>query len=183
MYRYEVGKPYNPDRKIWEQSNQFLWRGALEIVSFLDGPTAAEVEAVRSGRSEFALYDRDGLAILCFRFTLPDGSGIPWSDGAYHYALTPEAERVVPPDPRALKPEHRVPLHFTLVNATGGEIRALKVVTLSPELTRALFAAIGRQASRPFDRPTYLQSIRDLYRRHTSDELAAACPIHCLGGA
>jgi hypothetical protein len=65
---YAVGQPYHPDRKMWPQTPQFNYRGGeCELVLFFDQPTPAEVRAVKEGRSEFALYDRDGLVVLCNR--------------------------------------------------------------------------------------------------------------------
>ena len=183
-HRLEVGKPYHPDRKMWPQTPQFNYRGGeLELVLFFDQPTPAEVRAVKEGRSEFALYDHDGLVVLCYRFVDPRG-GVPWSDAPYHYHLVPEAQRIPPPDPGKLSPESRAVLHVILVNATGGEIRALKQVSLSPEFTRAMFRAIAYQAVGPFDSRKYDADLKGLYFRFpVSDQLAEACRFRCEGGA
>lgn len=80
---YEVGKPYHAGRKIWPEGSQLHWMdGELELVLFLDQPSRHEIDAVRRGRSEFALFDRDGLVVLLYHF---DGqrATIPWSDASY----------------------------------------------------------------------------------------------------
>jgi hypothetical protein len=47
---------------MWPQTPQFNYRGGqLELVLFFDQPAPAEVLAVKEDRSEFALYDHDGL--------------------------------------------------------------------------------------------------------------------------
>ena len=183
MHVLEVGKPYHPDRKIWPQAPQFSYRGGeCELVLFFDQPTPAKVAAVKSGRAGFALYDRDGLVVLCHRFVHPKG-GIPWSDAPYHYHRVAERERIPPPDPAQLSPESRAVLLVILVNATGGQVRALRQVSLSPEFTRALFRAIGHQAARPFDPRRYDAELKALYLRFpTSEYLAEACPVRCEGG-
>ncbi len=142
-HRLEVGKPYHPDRKIWPQGPQFNYRGG-ELELFFDQPTPEEVRAVKEGRAEFALYDHDGLIVLYYRFADPRG-GVPWSDAPYHYHLVPEPERIPPPDPSKLSPEARAILHVILVNATGGQIRALRQLSLSTELT-------GPRSRRPLTR-------------------------------
>ena len=88
--------------------------------------------------------------MLCYRFQHPAG-GIPWSDAPSHYHLVPQAERIPPPEPGQLTPESRALLEVILVNATGGQIRAMRQLSLSPEFTRAMFRAIAHQAARPFD--------------------------------
>jgi hypothetical protein len=183
MHRLEVGKPYHPDRKIWPLAPQFSYRGGeCELVLFVDQPTQAEVAGVKLGRAGFALYDRDGLAVLCYRFVHPKG-GIPWSDAPYHYQLVAEHERIPPPDPSRLSPESRAVLLVILVNATGGQVRALRQVSLSPEFTRALFWAIGQQAARPFDSRRYDADLKALYLEFpTSVHLVEACPVRCEGG-
>jgi hypothetical protein len=184
MHAYEVGKPYDPGRKIWPQGSQFNCRGGeLELVLFRDEPTPAEVEGVKTGQADFRLYGQDGLVVLLYRFRHGQG-GLPWSDAPYQYHLVAEAERVPPPDPGKLSPESGVLLHIILVNAAGGQIRALRAVSLSPEFTRALVVAIGRQASRPFDSRAYDSQLKQLYIRFlTSDQLADVCTVRCEGGA
>jgi hypothetical protein len=181
VHAYEVGKLYNPARKMWPQTPQFNLRGGeLELVLFFDSPTAAEVAAVHVSAAEFALYhDRDQV-VLCYRFR----PGVPWSDAPYSYHLIPEAERIPPPDPEKLGPETRALLHILLVNATGGEIRVLRAVTLSPEFTRSLYAAISTQAQLPWDKAWYDRRLAELYRRYsTTEALVQACQHRTKGGA
>lgn len=180
---YQVSHPYHPDRKVWPQASQLNWRGGeLELVLFFDRPSRHEVEAVRVGRSEFALYDADDLVVVSYRF---DGkrATVPWSDAPYQWHLVPVADRVLPPEPEAMTTETRVGLHVVLVNAMGGLIEALRLVTLSPEFTQALFAAIRRQAERPYDTTTYDRTLDTLYRRYTSEQLVAASSVRCEGGS
>lgn len=182
-HRFEVGKPYNADRKIWPHGNQFNWmHGELDLLMFYDRPSRHEIEAVRSGRSEFAVYDRDDLVVLSYRF-LGKRADLPWSDAPYQWHVVPAADRVAVPDQEALTPESRVKLWITLVNAMGGLVEALKLVSLSPEVTRVLFGAIRNQAARPYDRTTYQRSLQSLYQRYTNDQLVEASSARCIGGA
>jgi hypothetical protein len=175
LHRYEVGKLYHPDRKIWPQGNQFNYRGGeCELILFFDCPTPAEVDAVKSGLPEFGLYVRDGLVVLCYRFVHPK-EGAPWSDAPYHYHLVPERDRIPPPDPDQLSAESRAILHIVLVNATGGQIRALRAVSLSPEFTRSLFSVIGHQAAGHWDARRYDSQLKAPYfQLPTADRLAGA---------
>jgi hypothetical protein len=192
---YSVGSPYHPDRKMWPDGAQFNYRdGDLELALFPDQPTPSEVKAVKTGRADFGLYDADGLAVLLYRFGHDQGGvpyrfrhdqgGVPWSDVPYHFGLVSKAEQVLPPDPGQLTPETRALLHVILVNASGGQIQALRTVSLSPEFTARLFGAIRAQASGPFDSRAYHSQLKALhYQYPSSSQLAEACSVRCEGGA
>jgi hypothetical protein len=155
--------------------------GELELTLFMDRPTPAETRAIRKGRSEFALYDCDDLVVLSYRF-IGALTTIPWSDAPYQWHLVPPVKWTDPPAPETLTAESRVPLFVVLVNAIGGLIEAQKVVTLSPEFTRRLFAAIRTQASRPYDPAVYDRSLKSLYSKYTSYQLVEASAVRCNGG-
>lgn len=183
MHRYEVGKPYHADRKVWPECAQLHWMdGELELTMFFDAPSRHEVEAVRKGKSEFALYDRDGLVVLLYHF---DGqrATVPWSDASYQWHLVPPDRRVSPPELPAA--ETRVKLFITLVNAQGGLIEALRIQSLSPELTRAIFGAIRRQMDLPWPgRDAYDRTIANLYRRYpNSTDMLVDSVARSPGGA
>jgi hypothetical protein len=184
MHVYQLGKPYHPDRKVWPECAQFNFRGGeLELVLFFDGPSAGEIEAVRTGRSEFALYDGDNLVVLCYRFE-GKRAQVPWSDAPYQWHLLPESMRFPVPDPARLGPGARVILHVILVNATGGIIQALRQVTLSPEFSRRLYRAITHQAAAPWDRAAYDRQLESLYAGYPSTaDLVKACRWTTEGGA
>lgn len=185
MHCYEVGKPYHVDRKVWPECAQLHWMdGELEVVLFFNQPSRHEVEAVRKGKSEFALYDRDGLVVLLYHF---DGhrATVQWSDASYQWHLVPLDRRVPPPPAEVLTAETRVKLYITLVNAQDGLIEALRIQSLSPELTRAIFDAIRRQMDIPWNgRPVYDQAIAALYRKYPDSATMLVDSIaRCKGGS
>jgi hypothetical protein len=189
MHRFEVGKPFAPGPPRPEGA-EFNWRSPeCELIVTMRGPSPDEVEAVRAGPSEFGLFHQYEQIILCYRFGAAPGrkSGVPWSDAPYHIgrlaaAGRPAAESEPPPDPAGLSAESRQLLHVILLDERG-IVRVLRAVTLSPEFTRALYAAIRGQASRPYDRGRYEAELDRLYQTYTSDRLAAACAVRCEGGA
>jgi hypothetical protein len=182
MSTITMGELYDPGCKFWEESSQFNYHpdGDCELVLFLE-PTSADIEAVASGRSEFRLYYRDRLVVLCYRFEHPKG-GIPWSSTPYSYHRVPEHKRVPAPDPRKLSADSRALLHVVLVNATGGRVLAVQSVSLIPEFTRALYTASGHQAVRAIDQD-YDRRLKQLYTEFpTADRLAEACSVGCETG-
>jgi hypothetical protein len=177
---HQVGKPYHPDRKIWPQGSHFnFMNGEFDLLLFFDAPTRHEIEAVRIGRAEFALYDHDDLVVLSYRFE-GKRENVPWSDAPYQWHVVPVANRIAPRED--LGPETRALLSITLVGATDGLIRVLRALTFSPEFTRDLFTAIARQAAAPYDRATYDRKVDSLYQRFDSGQLAAASSFRRFGG-
>jgi hypothetical protein len=68
------------------------------------------------------------------------------------------------------------------VNATGGEIRALRAVTLSPEFTARLFRAIQAQTAHEFGSQAYGSQLKALYLEcPTRGHLVHACSVRCDG--
>jgi hypothetical protein len=213
MHAYEVGKPYHPGRREWPECSEFNYRGGeCELKIFFRSPTPREIEAVQAGRSEFALFHQGDQIILCYRFDAADrpGAGVPWSDAPYSFhrladSGVPEAERALPPDPKAFLDrlaaagkdawkagrlpgeeftcDSRALLQILLIDAATGIIRCLRAVTLSPEFTRALFGAIRDQAARPWDRAAYERALKSITDHHTSEQLAGLASVRCQGGA
>jgi hypothetical protein len=181
MHQYKVGAPYRPDHIIWQKIPQFNCCGEeCELALFMDSPTDCEVAAVEKGESEFAFYADvyDDVILFCYHFGPCEGysKSITWCDAPYSYHLVPEPERIPAPDPQAHSPAARVILHIVLVNAKGGEIRALRAVYLSPEFTKALYEAITRQAARSFNSVRFDSRVRSIYARHSSTAaLARVC--------
>jgi hypothetical protein len=179
-----VGRLYSPERTIWPERAQLAIRGdELELALFRDQPSYQEVEAVRIGRAEFGLYvDRD-LVVLCYHFYGHAGD-IPWRDAPYSWHRVPAAERGAVPDVAQLGPDTRAVLHVVLVDAMGGDIRAVRQLSLSPTFTRSLYAAIANQAALPWEPDDYTRRLLKLMRRHPlTTSLVAASAAWCDGGA
>jgi len=177
MHVYEVGKPYREGRSQLAPAAHYVYRaGEHELLLILDGPSAQEVRDVRSGDSEFALFEADGPLFFLYRF----GKQIPWSDSPFSLWLAPEAERLLP-DPA---PGTKGLLHVILVEAHTGLIRGLRAVSLSAELTAALHGALAKQATTPWrGRTQYDQAIDRIYSRMSSEDMVAAAGARCRGGA
>lgn len=149
MYVLRVGQLYNPKRTSWPEGTQYAFRcGTHELLLFFHGPTTAEVEAVRRGRAQFALYAQGDLLVLCSQF-----GDQPWTDAPFSWHLLPESEREEPPE---LTRDERIALQVILVDAATGIVQVLRLKTLSPGFSRALHRAIRAQRDRPWPgQPTY----------------------------
>lgn len=197
MHVYAVGQPYT-NRRTWPELAQYNYRaGEYELVLFLKHPNVNEVQAVQNGPFEMRLYAKGRLIVLAYRF----GDAIPWSDAPYSIHLVPPEQRILPPEPmpgtrdslRTISVEGAdgiirtlrlsMPdaagalLHIVLVDAADGIIRALRAISMPPEFTSALYAAINAQYQTPFTRADYNGDLENLYARATSADLADLASI------
>lgn len=182
MEKLEVGKPYIPGKNTYDEGSRYVYRqGGHELLLTMATPSRAEVEAARVGESEFALFTEGPLLVLLYRFGRP-GEGIPWGDAPYSWHLLPAEVRDLPS--ADLEAGKRALIHVTLVDAATGLIRSLRLVSLSPELTRELHAAIRAQAAAPWPPAGgYDAALNALYARHpTTESLLAAARGRSRGG-
>jgi hypothetical protein len=180
-----VGKPLVPGRTAWPERADFNYYDAgAELRLFFPTPSPAEVAAVRAGPCDFALVPSGDVLFFLYRFGVV-GAGAPWSDAPYSWHLVPEELRPLPPAPGELGPEVRALLQVILTDAATGLVRVLRAVSLAPDFTRALFAAVAVQAAAPWCGPAaYGRQLADAYRCWpTSAAMLAAAVARCAGGA
>jgi hypothetical protein len=168
MYRLEVGKPYNPavPHQPCPEGGEYNYRGGVhELLLRFAKLTAQEIEDVRRGDSEFALAQAEGILFFLYRF----GQAIRWSDAPYTWHLVPQEHRTDPEPPAT--PNTRAVLHVILLDATTGIVAGLRLVTLSPDLTRALFEAIQAQTQTTWAGwKEYDRHLAAAYRKYPSTE-------------
>jgi hypothetical protein len=170
MHTYEVGKLYT-ERANWPELAQYNYRGGEhELVLFLNRPTSDEIQSVRRGRAEFALFVKHSLIILLYRFD----PALPWSDAPYSIHLVPPEQRTVPARTSA---GQMALLHIVLVDASSGITRALRVISMPPDFTQVLHKAIQEQAKLPFTRSAYNGELEALYQRYPSADLAKMAAV------
>ncbi len=164
LHRYAVGELYNPRRAHWPEAAHYLLRGGVhELVLFWGGLDSATVAAVRSGRIFASALEIK--SVLLFLYKIEGAAG--WSDSPFSWHRLPAEERVLP----AQEQETSALLHVTLVEAETGVVRVLRVVSLTPELTTFLHAAIARQARLPSEPASYEQDLREA-TQHSCEDLA-----------
>lgn len=179
-HTYHVGQLYNPTITHWPaDSRQYNYREAThELVLFLGTPAPEEITAIRSATADFALVEHGDVMFLLSHF----GEGLLWGDSPYSWWLVPESQRQAPfPLPTT---HSRVLLTVLLVDAHTGILHAIRRVSLSPDFSRALHAAIQRQIERgwPGDQ-AYDAQIADAYHRWpTSEAMLGAAIINTRGG-
>lgn len=164
VHTYCVGELYKPERTSWPEGNHFdIRNGKLDFVVFWEGLGDETVKAVRKGRLRIGLLVRQPMIFFLFEIE----GACNWSDAPYSYHLTEPTERQLPQRPQA---GSGLLLNTTLVECETGIIRALRVDSLSHELSTQLVDAAATQAKAPIDRAEYDLALNSLYRRYPNTQ-------------
>ncbi len=171
MHAYTVGEIYNPNRRKWPEVIQYNYRGGEhELVLFLNSPTTEEIKDISNGDARFALYAKDSLVVLLFKF----GNAIQWSDAPYSYHRLPADQQQRPPEITA---KDFVLLHIVLVDAATGVIKALRAIGMPPPFAQALHQSINTQADMMWDAAEYDRQLQALFSQYDSRNLAQLSKI------
>jgi len=130
----------------------------------------AEIAAVRWGEAQFGLAQAEDLLFFLWRFDSEDGNPVlPWSDNSYSWWRIPEDRRI---NPHPFKTDSsRLILHIILASAPEGIVRVLRSISLSPQFSRTLSAAIARDIERGSEIDDYDFRLSRVYRSCSSSEI------------
>lgn len=165
MHKYEVGQPYNPGHTSWpEQPELRITAHGIELLLFYKTPTAKEIRDVRSAPATFAWVPGDRVALLCYRF----GPG-QWSDAPFEAHRQNDGDRgwLGTFDPAS----HRL-VTVMLVDAATGVIKAIRVVTWTPEFAAAVRDSLVHQLAASYDETAAGRELASVYTQNTSNQLA-----------
>lgn len=148
--------------------------GAHRLIIPMAQATAEEIEAVKTGDVKLAFTTIGDVIMFQARF----GAIIPWCDAAYTWHKLPAEEQIRPPE---LTGNQRMMLTIILLEATTGEILAIRAVSMSPTMSKRLNAAINRQADAPFP-ADYDEQAWGIFNRYSSQQLRDKALASCTGG-
>ena len=148
-------------------------RHTLDI--FLDNPTPEEVQAFRTTPCRMGFWMDAPVLWIIFRL-----EGMKWADAPYTpYLVEPEG-RTFP----ALEDENsRCPLVMTMNDALDGTVQAIRLITMSPEMTRNVHQAVRAMLEKPGDLERYYARVAETYRQYpsTADMVGNANMVEQLG--
>lgn len=164
MYKYKVGEPYNPHIHHWPEGAQFnVRRGGPELLLAFRNVTAQERRAVKANPAQFALFVENTQILLLYHFE----GGVPWSDAPFTANKLPQEEQPL----LELEDGQHVLFPVLLLEATTGIIKAIRILSLSTDFMRPLYAAIQQQLAQPFDQAQYDSELARLYTRYPQSAL------------
>lgn len=175
MHVTEVGKLFLPGRTSWPESVylEYTPSGPLLIMA-IKGPTTKEVQAAKTGKLEFALYETD--LILWFLYKI-HGFG-PWSDIPFSIRIY-DGRRTSFDWSEEIAEGMGLALQIYLIDAGTGILLSQRLVGLGTKFSREFRAMILRQVERPFSAEAYEEAVKQTYRRLTSDDLLARASVKC----
>lgn len=173
----EVGKPY-PGRATTQEASwlEYTESGPVLLMA-VNRPTEKEIEAVRSGRIEFALYETDSVFWFLYKIR---GFG-PWSDCPFSIRLY-DGKGVKFDWSEEIEDGTGLALQIILIEAGTNIVKVLRLIALPTKFSREFRAMVLAQLERPFDVARYHQEIDKTYARLSSDDLAARADIKCRAG-
>lgn len=173
-----VGCPLFEGRNELPESIEYNYQaGDHTLLLSMKNLHPKEIEAVRSEETEFGLYCENGIIFLLYRF----GEILPWSDSAFSWWNVAEEDRRIP-EPQVNRAE-RILLKIILVEAATGIVKAIRVMTFSPEFTERLHRAIrGQAAGEEFSREEFVARSLEIYHKYSPSEMAAQAFGKTRGG-
>jgi hypothetical protein len=129
-------------------------------------PTAAEVEAVRDGETQFRVTKVDGVIFLLSKF-----GDLNWADSPYSWWLNAPENRTIP---AVLAPDECITMDVSLIDGSTGITAAQRDTTLTHEVSKTLVEAIRRQAYTRWEGPqAYHKKLGKINSRHSIKDLVA----------
>ena len=171
----EVGKPFIAGKTNFREASwlEYTETGPILLMSVAN-PTAKEIEAVRTGNAEFALYETN--PVLWFLYKIR-GFG-PWSDCPFSIRLYDDKNRKFDWS-EGIGDGMGLGLQIILIDAGSGIVKVLRLIGLPTKFSRMFRAMILRQLEQPFDTGNYNREIEKVYARFSSDDLANRADIKC----
>lgn len=175
MHRYKVGEPYSATRSSWPEAQQFNVRGGeFELTLFFRAPKPKEVRSVKRGKSHFAALSWGPVLNFLYAFE----PAIKWSDAPFTIHALPPKEQVLPEIPDG---QDRALLNVVLVDADTGLIRALRVVSLSADVTAVIGRVVTDQLASKWDPDEYHRALKQM-QVHSVRDLLDRADVRCIGG-
>lgn len=169
-----IGEPFKYDGDVLPEGTHFSFdAGGHTLFYLFPRPTHSEISSLQSGEAEFGLYVHGPAIFLLHRF-----GKMLWQDSPYSWWLVSEENRRVSTVGDGL---HAL-LKVIMVDTESRIVVALRALTFSPVFTERLHQEILNQIQRPWDKDEYEKTVRDLYGRHTTNDLVARAEVFCKGG-
>ena len=160
-----LGGKYEGSSKSYAQGMTYnVVMGHHELVLFHRDPGEVEIREFNRAPVQAALWHDPPALWIAVKF-----GNINWSDAPYNAGLTPkEYGRHQPLE----RPEERYPITMLYVDAWNGTIKAIRVATMSPGMSREFLRIAGEQLAQKTDPAEYERSIKGTMRRLTSAQIA-----------
>ena len=136
MHKYGIGSHLKGHPEPVQEGCTMLYdeSGPMLLIS-LGGLTEQETKKLRKGLMEFAVFEKDEILFLLVQVP----GVLVWSDAPFHIGLYPDGRQLPDED---IKDGEGWGLNVIGLEATTGEIKALRLIGLGTEISREMFRII-----------------------------------------
>ena len=163
----KIGEPFVPERTVWDDGRfEYRYFSGNHLLQICwSAPSRDVIRAFSNGSMHVAVHEECGVLFFLFKIS----GFMDWSDQALSIWLVPEEDRSIP----TLRDGENAVLTLALVDADNGRVRALRVVTYSPRLSRLVLDCLRHQLAIPFNKARHQAMIASIYRRDASSSALA----------
>lgn len=170
MFQYEVGKTVEDFKNNVEGVNFDINDNGATMLVFFQNPTEEEIEQFKSGNNfeiRFTeLYD-------VIMITVKIGN-LNWMDAPYSPHLSKNLKKFqIPNEGQGLA------LTLVLVDSATGEIKNLRLLSLSERFTRRFLGTIMEQKTKEFDEYKYNNSINKIFTTYQTNQIVKLSKEYC----
>lgn len=141
----------------------------LDCAVYMNNPTEKELEQFRAGNSFDIRFTVIRDVIM---FALKIGS-LNWMDAPYDIHLSQNYTMFdVPGD------NQHVVLTLMLIDSSNGEIKHIRLLSLSPFFTKKLFLAIMEQNDKYFSKDDYDMRVQSIFDRYSTKEIVKMSSVY-----
>jgi hypothetical protein len=153
-----------PGRTQWPETIEYNYTlNGHEIRIFMRSPIKEEIQSIRQGLLDFALYNADLPVVLI------KTEAIPWSDCPFSYWLVPPDYRQIPPE---IKAGEMAIINIILVDADTGIVKGIRSTSLSTEFSQKLHESIQKQIDEGEFSPSEFAKRGAKIQRYSAEELS-----------
>lgn len=141
-----------------------------DLLVFFNNPNENEIEQFSSG-TNFEIRFTELYNIIMI--TVKIGT-LNWMDAPYTPHLSKNLTKLMTP-----REGEGLALRIMLIDSSNGEIKIIRLVTLSERFTRNLFRVVKEQKEKPFDKAEYDVRINRIYSAYSTKKIAGMCNDYC----
>lgn len=144
----------------------FEWseNGALMYL-FLDSPTEKEIAGVKKGELQIGITPIPPVLFILAKIS---GCGTGWMDMPFTIMKYKSQAFMLP----EIKDNQGILLQITLIDCRTNIVKAIRGISLSTDLSRAMRDEFIMQTKRPYDDKIYLCKVLEIQRYYSSKDLA-----------
>lgn len=169
MRMLEVGKLFEEGKTKYPEGVKFdFYQEGPVLYLFFNRPTEKEIESVKSGKFEIAMYAREEIIFILAKF-----QGMEWMDAPYSVHLSKPFEF------ESIETGKGFGLNTFLVDASTGILKVIRFSGLSTDFSLKFVFAIENQRRLSFDNASYEQKLNAIYGNYSTSDLVQRADAFC----